>query len=561
MLANKKYSDDITILISSLSFNSINIIKEILPPLFRKSNYNLSLISQTYSQKEYELYNIKIRISSNKIAAYLNRIDIFIPLDNESFYFFEKELTPTTLIIANEKLGFKDKIDIPLPIKIDNSKENIEVTECFDVMTALYALFDLDYECLIAFLKKYSIKIKKDLELNHIDNIYQNVNKIIKDKNITTTIKSDETVKNEYFLSGIEAIISGALIGGCDFFISHHRADNKPIIKFINYYKDSLPIIIESALDELSAINEAIGASYSGSRVLLSTTVDGFCQMFNKINVAGLLEIPLVIHISGKNPASPTANTDQSFLNIMLYFKQYDFPVAIFYPGTVFMAIEAMYRCFLLAYKYHIPSIIFTDRYFEDSVTFSPKIDFLSFTTNKYIQETDSSYLRYTKTEDGFSPRGIPGYGKGIVSVNKKELFEANLYDITDFNRFFEDKIARKSENMVLDVMPARFVGPDIYDKLIISTGSNYYGLREALIRLNWMSTSLLHITQIFPLHPMVDSFMIKAKKIYTVENNCDSHFKNYLTSFTKYKIHETINKASNMPFYVEELMDLIRKM
>jgi len=99
------------------------------------------------------------------------------------------------------------------------------------------------------------------------------------------------------------------------------------------------------------------------------------------------------------------------------------------------------------------------------------------------------------------------------------------------------------------DVMPPRFVGPDTFRNLVVCWGSNYLAVREALIKLGWKNSAMLHITQVHPFHAMVDVVLTKARKVIVVENNATGQLAKLMKLSLGYTTHEKILKYNGMPF------------
>ena len=68
---------------------------------------------------------------------------------------------------------------------------------------------------------------------------------------------------------------------------------------------DHLPLVIEQAEDELSAINMFIGAAFAGVRAMTATSGGGFCLMTEALGLAAITETPIVI-INPQRPGPAT---------------------------------------------------------------------------------------------------------------------------------------------------------------------------------------------------------------------------------------------------------------
>ena len=65
----------------------------------------------------------------------------------------------------------------------------------------------------------------------------------------------------------------------------------------------------------------------------------------------------------------------------------------------------------------------------------------------RFITKTKKDYRRYELTEDGVSPRGIPGFGEGLVCVDSDEHDEAgHITEDLELRVQMVDKRLRKLE-------------------------------------------------------------------------------------------------------------------
>lgn len=380
---------------------------------------------------------------------------------------------------------------------------------------------------------------------------------------VSIAVAKDPSVKDELFLAGSDAISLGALSAGCDFVSSYPMSPSTNVLTFLAQHKNEFGIIVEQAEDEIAAVNMALGAWYAGGRALVTTSGGGFALMTEGISLSGMLETPVVVHV-GQRPGPATGlptRTEQADLDLVLYAGHGEFPRAVFAPGTLATAIEAMQRAFTVADKYQIPAFVLTDQYFLDSCAGMPLFDISKNTVQKHLVTTGKDYKRYALTTTGVSPRGIPGHGDGIVCVDSDEHTEDGyITEDLDLRTRMVNKRLGKVDYDADDIMPPRFVGPDSLTNLVVCWGSNYYAVREALIRLGWPDTAMLHIAQVHPLHPMVDVALTKAKKVIVVENNATGQLARLLKVSLGCDTHEKILKYNGMPFSVEELVEKIGK-
>jgi 2-oxoglutarate ferredoxin oxidoreductase subunit alpha len=76
------------------------------------------------------------------------------------------------------------------------------------------------------------------------------------------------------------------------------------------------------------------------------------------------------------------------------------------------------YLAFELADRYQLPVIVLTDQYLADSIAMIGDVDFSAYEQRRYIVHTDKEYHRNADTQEGISPRGVPGFGEGLVCAD-----------------------------------------------------------------------------------------------------------------------------------------------
>jgi 2-oxoglutarate/2-oxoacid ferredoxin oxidoreductase subunit alpha len=107
-------------------------------------------------------------------------------------------------------------------------------------------------------------------------------------------------------------------------------------------------------------------------------------------------------------------------------------------------------------------------------------------------------------------------------------------------------------------MLPPRFIGPDGFKILVVCWGSNFACVKEAVGLIGRSDIALLHVTQLYPLHPMVHNRVGRAKKVIVVENNATGQFAKLITRETGCAVHASVLKYNGMPFSVEELVSRI---
>jgi len=372
---------------------------------------------------------------------------------------------------------------------------------------------------------------------------------------------NNDEVKNKLLLTGNEALGLGCVAGGCDFISYYPMTPGAELYSFLHSLSSDLNIFTEQCEDEISVINMALGAWYSGGRGMITTSGGGFALMEETVSLAGMLESPVVIHI-GQRPAPATGlptRTEQADLNLALYAGHGEFPRIIFAPSTPEKAFEIGSIAFNLADKFQVPVFILSDEFFINTYFSSPVFDVEKVTYESHIAETAPDYKRYQFSDNGISPRGIPSYGSGLVCVDSDEHNENGEIDETPANRTaMVNKRLRKLDGIKKDILAPKFFGAQEYKTLLISWGSTYSTVKEVVAQLE--NVAMLHFAQVYPLSESIKDYIDSDKRVIAIENNATGQFANLIKLQTGINIEHRILKYDGFPFNVEDLTDSVKE-
>jgi 2-oxoglutarate ferredoxin oxidoreductase subunit alpha len=330
------------------------------------------------------------------------------------------------------------------------------------------------------------------------------------------------------------------------------------VLAFLAKHGSDFGIIAEQAEDEIAAINMALGAWYAGARAMVTTSGGGFALMTEGLSLAGMLETPVVIHLAQRpGPATglPT-RTEQGDLELALYAGHGEFPRIIFAPGTLQQAFHLTQKAFNLADKYQVPVFVLTDEYLIDSYYNVPSFDLSGVKIEKFVTKTAAGYRRYELAEDGISPRGIPGFGEGLVAVDSDEHDEAgHITEDLELRVEMVDKRLKKLAPIRAEALSPEVVGNQDYKNLLICWGSTYHICKEALTELGRRDTALLHCKQVYPLPPDLVGHLKKARRTILIEGNATGQFGKLIRLHTGVRIDRQILKYSGLSLTVEEIV------
>jgi len=560
--------NDISIVLCGEAGQGIQTVEQLFTKIVKKAGFNVFSTKEYMSRVRGGSNSTQLRISTEPVSAYINRIDILITLSEDAIKHLGDRISNKTIIIG-EKNHIKNNknfkvIEIPFSL---HAKEigNIVFSNTIAV-GLLSALCNIDNKVMNGQVENFFSKKKKNLVKNNIlaaEKGYNAGSDLVKKGKIRFNISVPKQQNTDMVLNGTQAIGLGALAGGCNFISSYPMSPSTGVLTFLSQQLNDFDIIVEQAEDEISAINMALGAWYAGARAMVTTSGGGYALMTEGVSLAGMIESPIVIHLAQRpGPATglPT-RTEQSDLEHALYSGHGDFPKIIFAPGTLQEGFYLTQKAFNLADKYQIPVYILTDQYFVDSYNNIPGLHLDRISNRNYVVETKKDYKRYELTNNGISPRGIPGYGNGLICVDSDEHDEeGHITENMGIRTKMVDKRLRKLKEIMKETIPPTLIGDEHYKTLIIGWGSTYHIIKEAMEKIDRKDVSFLHFKQIYPLHPNTINFLKKAEKTIILENNATSQFGKLIKLHTGYEINHKILQYNGLPFSVETVEKQIKQ-
>ena len=568
----KNYRKDVSIVLCGAAGQGIQTVESLLTKTLKKSGFYVFATREYMSRVRGGVNSTTIRVSSKPVRAFIDRIDLLIPLSDEAIPHLKERITPQTVIIGEKRFievipnldG--EKVDIPFEKLSNNIGGKIYAN--IIALGVIMRLLQADTNIFHSLLSENFEKKGQEIVNNNVKAAtkgYDVAEELIKNhvfKNEFEIKRSPEVV-DDYIIDGRQAIGLGAIAGGCNFACFYPMAPSTGIGTFLAQHALEFDMIVDQSEDEISVINKALGASYAGARAFVSTAGGGFSLMSEGVSLAGMTELPIVI-VVGQRPGPATGmptRTCQEDIELVLYAGAGFFPKVIFAPGSIEDAFELTQKAFNITQEYHVPVFILPDQYLVDSYYNISSLNLESLEINKNIVKTDPSYERYLFTETGISPRGVPGYGEGLVDADSHTHNEKG--EITEDPIIRKKTVQKRFKKLGLlrkAAIPPEFIGNEDSKFLVVSWGSNYYLIKEALEKLNRDDVGFLFFKQIYPVHKSVFDYLIKAEIKIAIEQNPTGQFAKLLENETHINMNHRILKHSGYTFSVEEVHDRLKK-
>lgn len=560
----------ISLVICGEAGQGIQTVEMLLTRIFKLGGLNVFATKEYMSRVRGGSNSTQIIISSKKVLAPLNRIDILIPLDKLALPHLKKRIGKNTVILGEKEIILPEREILDVPFTKVAKEIGNPIFANIVVVGLIAAIFRIHQQIPLEYTRKHFLAKGEKIVQGNMTAIkrgYELASDLIKKESIAQLSipvpDPQQNIKEEIILNGAEAVSLGAISGGCHFISAYPMSPSTGVLTFLSQHAEEFNIIAEQAEDEISAINMALGAWYTGARGMVTTSGGGFALMEEGVSLAGMLESPIVIHLAQRpGPATglPT-RTEQGDLELALYSGHGEFPRIIYAPGGIQDLFYLTQRAFNLADKYQIPVFILTDEYLMDSYYNTAEFDLSKVKIKKYINKTKKNYRRYQLTKNGISDRGIPGWGEGLVLVDSDEHDEyGRITEDLSLRTKMVDKRLTKFEEIKKDEVSPELVGNQEYEILIVGWGSTYHIIKEALENLKEHKVSFLHFKQVYPLPSETEDYLKKAKKVIVVENNATSQFSKLLKLYTGIEVEHKILKYNGLPFFVDELISQLEK-
>lgn len=549
------------LLIGGAAGQGIDTTAAILEKLLKRSGYNVfttrDFMSRVRGGHNFSL----IRFGTEAVYSHSNQLDGIIALNDETVELHRDKLTENGFILCDSTLATTD----PKAIKINMSEAakslgNPRVSGSIAV-GAILKLFgeNLDYvrEVMRAFVKEQYLEIN----LQAVENGYQSVESRF------------PHLQGEFgdwmILSGSKALSLGAIAAGLKFYSAYPMSPSTPIMEYLAAKGDQAGIVVEQAEDEIAAINMAIGASYAGARAMTGTSGGGFSLMVEALGLSGMAEIPLVV-VDVQRPGPVTGlptRTEQSDLKFVISASQGEFPRMVIAVRSHTDAFYQTIRAFDLAEKYQIPVLLLSDQYLGDaSATVKPfDLSNIQVAAPAAAHEGNGTYLRYQYTENGVSPRLIPGKTKNFVAIDSDEHDERGwITESSEVRSRMMEKRMKKLESLRQELQEPEFIGDDSFETLLIGWGSTYGPIAEAVNLLNEKSRgkyAALVFGDIYPLpQKLLQEKAAAAHKIINIEQNATGQLAGLIREQTGIVCSESVLKYDGRQISGEEIARRIQR-
>ncbi len=325
----------------------------------------------------------------------------------------------------------------------------------------------------------------------------------------------------------------------------------------------SLGVITVQCEDEIAGCASAVGASYGGALAVTSTSGPGVCLKSEAMNLAVIMELPLVVlDVQRGGPATglPT-KSEQTDLLQALFGRNGESPMPVVAAASPTDCFEMAYAASKMALEHMTPVILMTDAFVANgSGAFKlPDLKQYPAINPPYVpEELKGSWTPYMRNESGVRYWAVPGREGfehilgGLEKDDKTGAISTNPEN--------HDLMTRKRQAKI-DAIPVpdlEVLGDkDDAELLIVGFGGTYGHLHAAMdeLRAQGKKVALAHFRYINPLPKNTAEVLRKYPKVVVAEQNMGQ-----LAGWLRMKIDGFVpmqyNEVKGQPFKVGELVE-----
>ena len=326
----------------------------------------------------------------------------------------------------------------------------------------------------------------------------------------------------------------------------------------------SLGVTTVQCEDEIAGCASAIGASYAGALAVTSTSGPGICLKSEAMNLAVIMELPLVVlDVQRGGPATglPTKSEQTDLLQV-LFGRNGESPMPVIAATSPTDCFDSAYMAAKIALEHMTPVVLLTDAFVANGsgAWKLPKLADYPAINPPYVRpemsETWTPYQRDPQT--GVRYWAVPGTEGfthvlgGLEKDNKTGAISTDPENHDLMTRLRQQKISN------IEVPDVEVEGDkEDAELLIVGFGGTYGHLHAAMdeLRANGKKVALAHFKFINPLPKNTAALMKKYKKVVVAEQNM-GQFAGYLRMKVDDFVPYQFNQVKGQPFVVNELVN-----
>ena len=324
----------------------------------------------------------------------------------------------------------------------------------------------------------------------------------------------------------------------------------------------SLGVTTVQCEDEIAGCASSVGAAFAGALAVTSTSGPGICLKSEAMNLAVIMELPLVVlDVQRGGPATglPTKSEQTDLLQV-LFGRNGESPMPVLAATSPTDCFDAAYQAAKIALEHMTPVVLLTDAYVANgSGAFRlPDLTKMDAINPPYVpEELKGTWTPYMRAENGTRYWAVPGREgfQHILGGLEKDDKTGAISTAPENHDLMTRKRQAKIDN--IQVPDLEVIGDvDDAELLIVGFGGTYGHLRAAMdeMRAAGKKVAMAHFKFINPLPKNTAEVLLKYPKVVVAEQNMGQ-----LAGFLRMKVDGFVpaqfNQVKGQPFVVNELV------
>ena len=325
----------------------------------------------------------------------------------------------------------------------------------------------------------------------------------------------------------------------------------------------SLGVTTVQCEDEIAGCASSVGAAFGGALAVTSTSGPGICLKSEAMNLAVIMELPLVVlDVQRGGPATglPTKSEQTDLLQV-LFGRNGESPMPVIAALSPVDCFAAAYDASKMALEHMTPVVLLTDAFIANgSGAFKlPELDKMAPINPPYVpEEMKGTWTPYMRAENGTRYWAVPGREgfQHILGGLEKDDKTGAISTAPENHDLMTRKRQAKIDN--IEVPDLQVVGDvDDADLLIVGFGSTYGHLHAAMdeMRQQGKKVALAQFRYLNPLPKNTSEVLMKYKKVVVAEQNM-GQLAGYLRMKVDGFVPAQFNQVKGQPFVVNELVE-----
>lgn len=343
-----------TILIGGSAGGGVKFITDtILPAVFLKAGYDTTS-NLTYGAAQRSGHIVGDVVIGNGGQHFY--ADVVLALSQEGLEAVRKRINKDTIIVYDSKGIKKESLpEAKKALEFASSDQSLNNVIGLGALLKALGAKENQKEELKGIIKS---KIKKATDKN-LEMVMEGFSSI-KEAAVSMLDLSNPSKAEGYFMSGNEASVWGALMGGANFYAGYPITPSSEAMHEWSRVCNEFDSVMKQANSEEQAIGLVLGAAAKGARAWTATSGPGLSRMLEQIGYGLVSKTPFVIYNvqrGGPSTGMPT-QTQQSDLVTAIKGGHGDYPVIVLAPSNVQESFGLMMLAMKLARMYKIGVIV-----------------------------------------------------------------------------------------------------------------------------------------------------------------------------------------------------------